>query len=278
MLSPAPAEAPQRLRRIGGGGEAGRPASASSSSAGARSSSWASSISTWAKRSASSGRRSHQGERVEHERAVVAGAAEHPLVEPVDLGELPLGHRLGAALGQRARPTRAYASALIPSAFSRSMRRMKPADQRRRVAADVVVGERQLVDPLDEHRHPVAAPDGRQRQLGRAGHLLERASRAAAGPGRAGSGSGASRSPAPATTSSSARIGARPAGRGRDHEQPVRRGAGLDQPPEAGARSAPSCPPRARRAPAAGGGPIVREGLPQSGKETIGDTARCLPA
>ena len=107
-----------------------------------------------------------QPERVQHEVAEVERArlGEHAVVGGVDRGELALARgarAIGRALlGQLRRPGRVVAR--------RDQLVLEPVDplhdraeQRARVAAQVVRGERQLVDPLEQHREPVRGGDGR---------------------------------------------------------------------------------------------------------------------
>jgi hypothetical protein len=97
--------------------------------------------------------------------AVIARArvGQHPLVGPVDLGELTLDRhlrRVDSALLQRRRPADIL---LDVDQFGLQSIDLadEPAEQRAGTAADVVVLQGQLVDPLDQHRQ--AVPGGQRR-------------------------------------------------------------------------------------------------------------------
>ena len=106
-------------------------------------------------------------QRVAHKVALVtcAGLGEHPLMAAVDLGELPLGGAV-ACLPKRIRPggelLRADRLLLQPvdSAY-------EPAQQASGAAAEVVVGQRQLVDPLQQHRQAVTGAEQRLEAVAR---------------------------------------------------------------------------------------------------------------
>ena len=85
----------------------------------------------------------------------------------VDLRELELalgGHPLGVALGGLREGL--GVCAVVLGARHLVLQAVdavhEAAQQRSRVAADLVVAQRQLVDPLPEHRHSVRAGDGRE--------------------------------------------------------------------------------------------------------------------
>ena len=82
---------------------------------------------------------------------------EHPVVGRVEGGELALAVGLGA---ERPRPRRVVLvrDELVLEAVDAADDR---AEQRARVAAQVMGGERQLVDALEQHRDPVGRRDGR---------------------------------------------------------------------------------------------------------------------
>ena len=126
--------------------------------------SWNSSTSTWRKRAASRARtcgldrsspNACSDEVPEVERARLG---EHAVVRGVDRGELalarrprPVGRGLLRQLGGPGRVV-ARGDELVLEPVDPLHDR---AEQRARVAAQVVRGERQLVDPLEQHREPV---------------------------------------------------------------------------------------------------------------------------
>ena len=110
-----------------------------------------------------------QPEGVQHEVARVERARlrDPALVRGVDLRELELargGHPLGVALGRLREGL--GVRAVVLSARHLVLQAVdavhEAAQQRCRVATDLVVAQRQLVDPLPEHRHSVRAGDGRE--------------------------------------------------------------------------------------------------------------------
>ena len=130
--------------------------------------SWNSSTSTWRKRAASRARMSRlaaqEPERVQDEVARVEHPAllEQPVVRGVERGELALAHgadaRGLAVLGQRRRPGR-----VVGGGDELVLEPIDPlddrAEHRARVPAQVVGGERELVDPLEQEREPVGGRD-----------------------------------------------------------------------------------------------------------------------
>ena len=119
-----------------------------------------------------------QDEVAEVERAALGQQA---VVVGVDAGELELARGCGRVpasvfMRQPPRPRRAARSADTISSLSRSMRDTKLRQQRRRVAADLVVAQRQLVDPLEQQREPVGGCDRREERV----HARPRAPRPAA--------------------------------------------------------------------------------------------------
>ncbi len=125
--------------------------------AAARSSSWASSMSrcsNWrSPPGCSRARRSASRTTSPASRAPRLG--QHPLVRPVDLGELPLDRPAAGGSDEPRGPGRVGLGAdqlgLQPVDPAH-----KAAEQRVGAAAEVVVLERELVDPLDQHRQAVA--------------------------------------------------------------------------------------------------------------------------
>ncbi len=103
------------------------------------------------------GERRPSGDRSQRVAEQIAGIAspclgEHPFMGPVDLGELLL---------DRVRPGRPRCVLLGTDQL-----RLQPvdlahesSDQRGRAAAEVVVTDRELVDPLDQHREPIAGSE-----------------------------------------------------------------------------------------------------------------------
>ena len=127
--------------------------------------SWYSSTSTCRKRSR--GALAHvralvqQLERAHDQVAEVERAAlvQQAVVVGVEARELALAAAWArsasvAAAGRRLGPG-AQSSAETSSSFSRSIRDDEARQQRRRVAADLVVAQRQLVDALQQQREPV---------------------------------------------------------------------------------------------------------------------------
>ena len=143
------------------------PASSRSSRPWAKFASCSSSTSTWRKRVGDP--RAHarlgaqQAEGVEHEVAEVARARllQPAVVGGVDGGELALAVGLGA---ERLRPRAVVLvrDELVLEAVDAGDDR---AEQLARVAADVVRGERQLVDPLEQHREAVRGRDRRRERV-----------------------------------------------------------------------------------------------------------------
>ncbi len=149
-----------------------------------------------------------QRQRADHEVAAVERAllGEHPVVRLVDRGELTLAGaaralRVGCrALAALRHVVLAEASGIGPSRFRNAigasrwhaelvgpggvlvgadqlvLEAVDPAheagDERRRVAAEVVTADRQLVDPLQQHREPVGAADGDGERVEPAGERL----------------------------------------------------------------------------------------------------------
>ncbi len=106
---------------------------------------------------------SQQAEALQHEVADVerAGLLEQALVGAVEVGELALA---GVLLGQRGRPGRIVGR--------RHELVLEPVDalddraqRRARVAAQVVVAQRQLVDPLQQHGQSVGGAYGRHERI-----------------------------------------------------------------------------------------------------------------
>ncbi len=109
-----------------------------------------------------------QSQRADDEVAGVERSllGEHPVVRAVDLGELALACGAGAlgvvpcvVLHERLGPCR-----VVLGADQLVLQPVDPPheadEQRCRVAAEVVAADRQLVDPLQQHREPVGAPYG----------------------------------------------------------------------------------------------------------------------
>ena len=74
----------------------------------------------------------------------------------VDLGELALERGARRVLGQRERPSAGSRSAIDQLGLEPVDPAHEAAQQGVRPPAEVVVLERELVDPLDQHRQPVA--------------------------------------------------------------------------------------------------------------------------
>ena len=106
-----------------------------------------------------------QPERVQDEVADVerAGVAQQPVVGGEQLGELALA-RAARVVGQRRRPR-----AVVRGADQLVLEPVDPADDRAergaRVAAQVVVAQRQVVDALEQHRQPVGGGDRRRERV-----------------------------------------------------------------------------------------------------------------
>ena len=85
-----------------------------------------------------------------------AGRCDDPVVGGVELGELGLG---GARACPRRAPRRALGSAgpSRPPSAHRSAREV--GQQARRVAADLVLAQRQLVQPVEQHRQPLGGAE-----------------------------------------------------------------------------------------------------------------------
>ena len=104
-----------------------------------------------------------QAEALEHEVAGVErpGFVEHPLVRAVELGELALAR---AALRQRRGPRR-----VVGGGDELVLEPVDALDDRAqggaRVAAQVVVAQRQVVDPLEQHGEPVGGADRRDERV-----------------------------------------------------------------------------------------------------------------
>ena len=103
-----------------------------------------------------------QAERAQHEVAEVehAGLAEHPVVGPEQLAELALAGGAGAVgLAECGGP-----GGVVLARDELVLEAVDPPDDRAehgaRVAAQVVVAKRQLVDALEQHRQPVGGGDG----------------------------------------------------------------------------------------------------------------------
>ena len=126
-----------------------------------------------------------QAEAVQHEVADVerAGVRQHSLVRAVQLGELALA---GALLGEGVRP-----GGVVVGGHELVLEAVDPlddrAERRTRVAAQVVVAQGQVVDPLEQHRQPVGGADrGGERVEARLERLVAQQARAEAVEGRDG--------------------------------------------------------------------------------------------
>ena len=110
-------------------------------------------------------------ERVEDEVAGVERPAlrEQPVVGGVDARRTRARARRAPARSRRPpaawRPRRRSRAAVTSSSLSRSIRCDDRAEHRARVAAQVVRGERQLVDPLEQQREPVGRGDRRDERV-----------------------------------------------------------------------------------------------------------------
>ena len=104
-------------------------------------------------------RSSRNAWRTRSPKSSVPASASMPVVRGVDRGELALAHRARPRRSRRPPaawpPRRRSRAAVTSSSLSRSIRWHDRAEQRARVAAQVVRGERQLVDPLEQQRQPV---------------------------------------------------------------------------------------------------------------------------
>ena len=104
-------------------------------------------------------------ERLAHQVAGVRhpGLGQHPLVGAVHLGELALERRLGG-LGSRV-PEPGRPAGVLVGADQVGLQPVDLADEPRqqggRAAAEVVAANRQLVDPLEQHREPLTGVDDR---------------------------------------------------------------------------------------------------------------------
>ena len=108
-----------------------------------------------------------QAQRQQHEVAGVERAllAQHPVVGAVDLRELALALGALVAGGQPRRPRPATSSAVTARLLEAVDPSQHAGEHRRRVAAEVVQAQRQLVDALEQHREPVGVRDGHDERV-----------------------------------------------------------------------------------------------------------------